>query len=68
MKDIIMKVELEQRDHQLDDLLRIFNKTFLQLFSITHLRKNSNRDKIKPQVIQRNIFTYVPIIWLGVKL
>lgn len=63
-----MKVELEQRDHQLDDLLRIFNETFLQLFSITHLRKNSNRDKIKKSNSKEHFHYYVPITWLGVKL
>ncbi len=40
MKDIIMEVELQQRNHQLDDLLRVLDETFLQLFSIAHLRKN----------------------------
>ena len=47
-KDIIVEVELEERNHQLHHLLRVLNKTFLQLFGITHLKNNkhfTNKDE-----------------------
>lgn len=36
-KDIIVEVELEQRNHQLHHLLRVAHKALLQLFGITNL-------------------------------
>lgn len=54
MKDIIMEVELQQRNHQLDDLLGVLDETFLQLFSIAHLRKNTRFNYIL-QVTQEKL-------------
>lgn len=49
MKDIIMEVELQQRNHQLDDLLGVLDEPFLQLFSIAHLRRNTDKIKHHPR-------------------
>lgn len=48
VKDIIMKIELEQGDHDLDDLVRVWRKRLLKLTRVTHQHLAGSRLLIQP--------------------
>lgn len=59
IKDIIMEVKLEKRDHQLHHLLCILHKTLLQLFGITHLEYHTHTHKLH-QLLHRHFDVQPP--------